>query len=266
MRKTNVTLTFVLCLFFFISRSQGIGIGTDQVDASAILELKSTSKGLLLPRVEDHTSVSSPKDGLVVYDKTDSSFFIHSGGDWLPLSPMPKGGIIMWSGTKAPKGWALCDGENKTPDLSGRFIVGYSDSDDYNKIGNTGGVDKVELTEDDLPKHRHTIPTHTHNVKVTLSNGAHKHEIQTSLDRDGSQGDRPARTTDDIAGGNGKTYYTGSNYNSSTIESDDGDHIHTVTVSENNAPNRNTGYIGDVASPTHENRPPYYVLAFIMKL
>lgn len=37
----------------------------------------------------------------------------------------PPGGIIMWSGLEAdiPKGWALCDGANGTPDLRGRFVL-----------------------------------------------------------------------------------------------------------------------------------------------
>lgn len=37
-------------------------------------------------------------------------------------------------------GWAICNGQNSTPDLSGKFIVGYNPSDpDYDAIGETGG-------------------------------------------------------------------------------------------------------------------------------
>ncbi|MGJ0848633.1 hypothetical protein ACR77J_18340, partial [Tissierella praeacuta] len=41
-------------------------------------------------------------------------------------SGVPKGAILMWSGSIAniPEGWALCDGNNGTPDLRDRFIVG----------------------------------------------------------------------------------------------------------------------------------------------
>jgi len=55
---------------------------------------------------------------------------------------VPKGAIIMWSGSidNIPTGYALCDGENGTPDLRGKFIVGYDPSDDdYNEIGEFGG-------------------------------------------------------------------------------------------------------------------------------
>jgi hypothetical protein len=39
----------------------------------------------------------------------------------------PEGGIIFWGGdiNTIPEGFALCDGTQGTPDLSGKFIVGY---------------------------------------------------------------------------------------------------------------------------------------------
>ncbi|MDR1225466.1 MAG: hypothetical protein LBK47_01025 [Prevotellaceae bacterium] len=60
----------------------------------------------------------------------------------------PVGGIMMWSGSTADfdasgngkastkmDGWALCNGANGTPNLKGRFIVGYNpDEVDYNEI------------------------------------------------------------------------------------------------------------------------------------
>jgi len=37
-------------------------------------------------------------------------------------------------------GWAICNGANGTPDLKGKFVVGYDPSDtDYDTIGETGG-------------------------------------------------------------------------------------------------------------------------------
>lgn len=37
---------------------------------------------------------------------------------------IPTGLIAMWSGTEVPRGWVLCDGQNNTPDLSDKFIIG----------------------------------------------------------------------------------------------------------------------------------------------
>ena len=53
---------------------------------------------------------------------------------------LPRGCILLWSGAAdaIPAGFALCDGENGTPDLRGRFVVGAGNSD-Y-PVGATGGT------------------------------------------------------------------------------------------------------------------------------
>ena len=69
---------------------------------------------------------------------------------------VPKGGIIMWSGSieDIPIGWALCDGTNDTPDLLDRFILGVSDQEEP---GENGGSSS----------HSHTVPR----VPVTFGHG-----------------------------------------------------------------------------------------------
>ena len=44
---------------------------------------------------------------------------------------IPSGVIVMWSGSidSIPEGWALCDGNNGTPDLRDRFILGTSEGE-----------------------------------------------------------------------------------------------------------------------------------------
>jgi microcystin-dependent protein len=62
------------------------------------------------------------------------------------------------------KGWALCDGQNGTLDLRGRFPVGYHSTDvDYNLLGKIGGAKSVTLTEAHIPNHTHRLPQYVDN-------------------------------------------------------------------------------------------------------
>ncbi|WP_202945713.1 tail fiber protein [Acetonema longum] len=72
---------------------------------------------------------------------------------------VPSGMICMWSGSIAtiPAGWTLCNGQNGTPDLRDRFIVGAGGS--YS-VGNTGGSNTVTLTVNQIPSHNHAFPGH----------------------------------------------------------------------------------------------------------
>lgn len=62
---------------------------------------------------------------------------IQQGGNEL----LPAGSIIMWYGAApAPKGWAICDGTNKTPDLRGRFVIGADEQFAYKSSGGAKGL------------------------------------------------------------------------------------------------------------------------------
>lgn len=65
------------------------------------------------------------------------------------------GMIILWSGAVGaiPAGWVLCDGNNDTPDLRNRFVVGAGDS--Y-AVDVNGGEASHTLTVGEMPAHKHT--------------------------------------------------------------------------------------------------------------
>lgn len=67
---------------------------------------------------------------------------------------VPAGMICMWSGDTVPEGWAVCDGQNGTPDLRGRFILGASET---HPMGETGGEEEVTLTIQQMPSHSHEV-------------------------------------------------------------------------------------------------------------
>ena len=72
-----------------------------------------------------------------------------------PLNFLPRGCIIMFHGTAAPPGWAICNGSGGiTPDLRGRFVLGINPSHPWQQ---TGGAESVVLTEGQMPRHSHRI-------------------------------------------------------------------------------------------------------------
>jgi len=157
---------------------------------------------------------------------------------------VPKGVIVMWSGTIAniPSGWALCDGTNGTPDLRDRFVVGAKqDATGVAKTNLTGALTQnggsTTITEANLPSHIHGVGT-----LVLASAGGHAHGITTLLSSS-SGGNDP----EGFVGG--KSLPTN---NFSTLSA--GNHTHTLSGS--------TSAVGSGTAYAQ----PYYALAFIMKI
>lgn len=119
---------------------------------------------------------------------------------------MPVGGIIMWSGGVVPGGWALCDGNNGTPDLRDKFIVGAGGAYASGAMG--GAVN-----------HNHAVTVDANSSNTSLST------TTQPVDAGGS------------AGAMIKTAFLN-------------DPTHTHTASSGNA----------------SSLPPYYALAYIMKI
>jgi microcystin-dependent protein len=184
------------------------GVGGDQAETYQIADFK---------RLETNASLSARVDKLTA--------------DLEAITPTPAGVIVMWSGLEEdiPNGWALCNGERPTngsvptPNLKGRFIVGYDrEDDDYNKIGNSSdesgsGHKKIALEEPEMPAHFHQDGRYA--LMSNHGGGTNKMDVMPYI-----------MSTDD--------YFMCKNANTSTA---------------------------GLGLP-HENRPPYYVLAYIIKL
>lgn len=71
------------------AQKENVGIGTTNPDQSAILDLNSSTKGLLMPRLslQQRSAIQNPANGLIVY-QTDmlSGFYFYDGKEWKPLS------------------------------------------------------------------------------------------------------------------------------------------------------------------------------------
>jgi hypothetical protein len=83
----TIILQIILFFLFFETIAQGAAINTDgsSAHASAILDIKSTSKGLLIPRrtKAQRDAIVSPAEGLFIY-QTDNSpgFYLYNGTAW----------------------------------------------------------------------------------------------------------------------------------------------------------------------------------------
>jgi microcystin-dependent protein len=205
---------------------------------------------------------------------------------------VPTGVITLWSGaiSAIPSGWVLCNGSNSTPDLRDRFVVGAGTTYAVNA---TGGANTVTLDATMIPAHTHTVSasgttsgqsaghTHTfsgtssgqsvtHTHTATVSDPGHTHVISGGYYKAPNTGGNLGAGVSSSSTGTGTdsatTGITVSNGNASsdhnhtysgTTSAVSGDHTHTVTV---------TGTSGSVGGGlAHENRPPYFALAYIMK-
>lgn len=145
-------------------------------------------------------------------------------------SSIPRGLIAMWNGTQVPNGWALCNGQIvddlQTPDLSGKFVVGWQSGNEDYNLIGNTGG------QDKVTLTTPEIPSHVHNFA-----DAYYIEAYDGIGINGTQ-------------------WIGNNLHGSNKTDRDNSY---VALWDHDT--RATG-----GGQPHENRPPYYVLAYIIKL
>jgi len=89
MKKIKVRLLLITALAVFCTSnlfSQSVAINTDGTTAhsSAILDIKSTTKGMLPPRMStlQRTAITTPAAGLLVFDTDTNSLWFYNGSAW----------------------------------------------------------------------------------------------------------------------------------------------------------------------------------------
>lgn len=148
---------------------------------------------------------------------------------------VPIGAIVMYSGSIAtlPSGWAFCNGTNGTPDLRDKFIIGAAaDSGGQANTTVTGSTTKSGGNKDAV------AVSHNHGV----TDAGHSHTYTGSIGEDGS-------------GTSGRSFPM---FDTPAV----------ATASFTFAPSNTTGISVNSAgeSGTNKNLPPYYALAFIMRI
>lgn len=89
---------------------------------------------------------------------------------------VPPGTVVAFSGTEIPEGWALCDGNNGTPNLVDKFIKGGTSN------GAIGGSSQIILDVSNLPPHTHSCSSeaHSHQVPIGTATGTDSYNASES--------------------------------------------------------------------------------------
>lgn len=74
-----------------VAQSFSINTTGASADASSILDVSSTNKGMLVPRMTtaQRTAIASPATGLVVYDNSLNQFYFYNGTAWTAMATGP---------------------------------------------------------------------------------------------------------------------------------------------------------------------------------
>ena len=74
---------------FVILDTGNVGIGTTAPNSNAILDLSATNKAILLPRLANKANISSPVDGMVIYDTGKHCYRGYANGAWVNITTCP---------------------------------------------------------------------------------------------------------------------------------------------------------------------------------
>lgn len=137
--KKDFVLFIILLIFSTVTYSQ-VGINTDnsQPDSSAMLDVKSTKKGLLIPRMtlSERDAIANPAEGLMVFCTNcgrmgiAGALSIFTNGTWTvigpcnvdavtPVLPLIQPGQITWQWSGVAKGvkWSTTNNFEDATDL-----------------------------------------------------------------------------------------------------------------------------------------------------
>jgi hypothetical protein len=140
MKNNYLVVLSILFISFYgnILYAQNIGINADgsAPDANAMLDIKASNKGLLIPRTSTTSRIAIPNTkGLLVYDTTLSSFWYNDGANWQQIS----------------NGAALNGTVNYLPKFTGTNTVGNSqivDNGQFVGIGTTNPTAGLNIIHD----------------------------------------------------------------------------------------------------------------------
>jgi hypothetical protein len=80
------TVALYLCHAMLVAQGVAIGTGNPVPNASAMLDVSATGKGLLVPRMTTANRPAAPANGLLIFNTTINRFEMWDGTSWQPLT------------------------------------------------------------------------------------------------------------------------------------------------------------------------------------
>ncbi|MGY5954761.1 phage tail protein [Kosakonia sp. BK9b] len=142
-----------------------------ETDGSVFIAI---DKGTNKPVLDLGPGLTSGTSDVEVRVKASTGIKVDTNGVSVDMAyVVPRGVIVMFSGSAAPSGWAFCNGQNGTPDLRDRFVKG---SQDF-KTGTGGTKQNTYTPTGTITINAHTLtvaemPSHSHSL--VKMNGAQK--------------------------------------------------------------------------------------------
>ena len=136
-----------------VANANNVGTNLNSTNADQFITFVENSSGNNPIRVDAGLKYNPSTNRLT------AGSFAGDGSALSGIEAFVTGMIILWSGAAdaIPSGFVLCDGNNSTPNLSGRFVVGYDASNSDYDVNDTGGSESVTLTINQIPAHTHNI-------------------------------------------------------------------------------------------------------------
>ena len=133
-----------------VANSINVGTNLNSTDADQFVTFVGSSSGNNPIRVDNELKYNPSTNRLT------AGSFAGDGSALTGVESFVTGMIILWYGNTGniPTGFVLCDGNNSTPDLRDRFVIGAGNNF---SAGSTGGNNSLTLTEANLPSHRHFV-------------------------------------------------------------------------------------------------------------
>jgi hypothetical protein len=213
-----------------LNTKANVGVSYTKAEADILVNGKADI-GVSYTKAETESRLATKADVTDVYTKAEVNANISYA--------VPIGVIMIWHGSSVasvPSGWALCNGANGTPDLRNRFIMGAGDRDIDYIPGRFGGSADTPLVA-----HYHDGGTSHQSLVGTIS----------------QQGNRAGiGAVSGIFSGSGTTSY-GQSVTGGAVP------LH-ITMDASHSHTFRTETKGE--SGTNKNLPPYYTLAYIMKI